>query len=333
MSEVTQASPSIESIRAPVIGDLEALNALIKHELNSNIPLIEDIIRYVLQSGGKRARPLLLLLCAKACGYQSTKPEHHEVACVIEFIHTATLLHDDVVDNSDRRRGAETANAVWSNQASVLVGDFLYSRAFQILARRDNIPVMRVLANTTNQIAEGEMLQLANQHTADLSIDNYYRVIQAKTASLFAAASDIGARLAQPDNNELHSNMYQLGMELGLAFQIVDDMLDYVGDATLTGKNLGDDLQEGKITLPVIYAIEKSDPEEAAVLVQILQQGDVSQFDRVLMAIQNTQAAEACRHTAQRHIDAGLQLLATLPNSEYQAAIAALFQFVMERDV
>ena len=333
MSETAQLTPSIQSIRQPVLADLEALNTLIKQELNSNIPLIEDIIHYVLQSGGKRARPLLLLLCARACGYQADIPEHHEIACVIEFIHTATLLHDDVVDNSDRRRGAETANAVWSNQASVLVGDFLYSRAFQILARRDNIPVMRVLADTTNQIAEGEMLQLANQHTADLSIDNYYRVIKAKTASLFAAASEIGARLAQPDNTELHQSFNQLGMELGLAFQIVDDMLDYLGDTTLTGKNLGDDLQEGKVTLPVIYAIEKSSAEQADALTAILQQGDASQFEQVLQAIQQTDAAEACRVTAQQHIDTGLQLLSAVPASPYKQAITDLFAFVMQRDV
>ncbi len=322
---------SIEPIRTPVAADLSALDNLIAHELNSNIPLIEEVIRYVISCGGKRARPLLLLLCAHACGYSQDIPEHHELACVIEFIHTATLLHDDVVDNSDRRRGSATANEVWGNQASVLVGDFLYSRAFQILARRDNTPVMRVLANTTNHIAEGEMLQLANQHTADTSVDNYYRVIHAKTASLFAAASEIGARLSQPNNTKLHETMHKLGMELGMAFQIVDDMLDYVGDAELTGKNLGDDLQEGKITLPVIYAIEKSSPEEAAALTKILQDGDSTAFDRVLAAIQKTKASEACHETANKHIAAGRTCLNDLPDSVYKTALLELFAFVMDR--
>lgn len=324
-------TPSIEPIRTPVASDLLALDQLITSELNSQVPLIEQIIQYVIQCGGKRARPLLLLLCAHACGYSQDEPEHHELALVVEFIHTATLLHDDVVDNSDRRRGAETANEVWGNQASVLVGDFLYSRAFQVLARRDNTPVMRVLANTTNQIAEGEMLQLANQHTADTSVDNYYRVITAKTASLFAACSEIGARLAQPDNTELHKSMHQLGLELGLAFQIVDDMLDYVGDAAVTGKNIGDDLQEGKITLPVIYAIEKSDADEAAALTQILQAGDSSAFDQVLDAIQKTDACKACQVTAEKHIKTGRDCLASLPDSDYKTALLQLLDFVMAR--
>ena len=328
---MSDTTTSIEPIRAPVAADLNALDNLIAKELNSNIPLIEKVIRYVIQCGGKRARPLLLLLCAHACGYSQEEPEHHELACVIEFIHTATLLHDDVVDNSDRRRGSATANEVWGNQASVLVGDFLYSRAFQILAKRDNTPVMRVLANTTNHIAEGEMLQLANQHTADTSVDNYYRVIHAKTASLFAAASEIGARLSQPDNTELHQTMHELGKELGIAFQIVDDMLDYVGNAELTGKNLGDDLQEGKITLPVIYAIDKSSPEEAAALTQILQDGDSSGFGRVLAAIQKTNASEACHVTANKHIATGRACLDKLPDSVYKTAILELFAFVMDR--
>jgi octaprenyl-diphosphate synthase len=324
-------SPSIDPIRAPITSDLAALDRLIACELDSNVPLIEKIIQYVIQCGGKRARPLLLLLCAHACGYTQDEPEHHELALVIEFIHTATLLHDDVVDNSDRRRGADTANAVWGNQASVLVGDFLYSRAFQILARRDNIPVMRVLADTTNLIAEGEMLQLANQHTADTSTDNYYRVIYAKTASLFAAASEIGARLAQPDNSELHQRMHTLGKELGMAFQIVDDMLDYVGDANVTGKNLGDDLQEGKITLPVIYAIEKSDNETAAELTKTLQAGNSDAFDSVLHAIQQTNAIEACEQTARQHIENGRNCLDDLPDSPYKTALLELLSFVLAR--
>jgi octaprenyl-diphosphate synthase len=327
MAEMT----SIEPIRAPVAADLTALDNLIAAELNSNIPLIEEIIRYVIDCGGKRARPLLLLLCAHACGYVESIPEHHELACVIEFIHTATLLHDDVVDKSDRRRGSETANEIWGNQESVLVGDFLYSRAFQILARRDNTPVMRILANSTNHIAEGEMLQLANQHKADTSITNYYRVIHAKTASLFAASSEIGARLAQPNNTSLHQTMHQLGMEIGIAFQIVDDMLDYIGDAHVTGKNLGDDLQQGKITLPVIYAIEKSDPKEAETLIKILQNGDRNSFDRVLSAIQKTGATAACHETASTHITTARACLHALADSVYKKAILDFLDFVMVR--
>jgi octaprenyl-diphosphate synthase len=321
------ASPSIESIRAKVADELNAVDRLIAYELTSNVPLIEQIIRYVIQCGGKRIRPLLLLLSACACGYSSNDCEHHELALVIEFIHTATLLHDDVVDNSDRRRGASTANAVWGNSASVLVGDFLYSRAFQILARRDNIPVMRVLANTTNQIAEGEMLQLANQHSTDTSIANYYRVIHAKTASLFAAASEIGARLAQPSNTKLHETFHQLGQELGMAFQIIDDLLDYTGNSDITGKNLGDDLQEGKITLPVIYAIEKSGPKTAEDLKRILQQGNKEAFDRVQSAIQTTKAKEACEETAKKHLAAATYCLEDLPSSSYKEAIIDLMLF------
>ena len=331
MTQATSSVPSLGSIRAVINDDLQAVDLLIKQQLTSSIPLIEDVICHILKSGGKRARPLLLLLTACACNYNQTNIEHHELACVIEFIHTATLLHDDVVDHSDKRRGEQTANAVWSNSASVLVGDFLYSRAFQILAKRDNVPVMRVLADTTNQISEGEMLQLANQHQADCSTANYYRIIESKTAALFAAASQIGAMLAQPADTLLQTEMHTLGFELGIAFQIVDDLLDYVGDTSVTGKNLGDDLQEGKITLPVILAIEGSSSEDAKKLKDILQRGDASAFPFVLEAIEKTDACAKCLRIANEHVGTAKKALLSLDKSPYRTAIEDLLEFVIAR--
>ncbi|CAN7950639.1 unnamed protein product, partial [Ixodes hexagonus] len=228
---------------------------LILSELSSRVPLVQTITHHIVQSGGKRLRPLVVLLTARACGYNKGV-EHQELAAIIEFIHTATLLHDDVIDKSDLRRGEKTAHAIWGNQASVLVGDFLYSRAFQILARRSNIPVMKVLANTTNQIAEGEVWQLMNQNDPNIDETTYYEVIRRKTAQLFSAGTEIGAIIGT-EEEPLRKAMTAFGLHLGLAYQIIDDLLDYSEDASELDKNVGDDLAEGKATLPLIYAKQK----------------------------------------------------------------------------
>lgn len=325
----TATNNALQKIRQPILKDLTAINQLIVDELFSTVPLIQTIAQHIVTSGGKRLRPLVVLLSAKACGY-GEDTEHHELAAVIEFIHTATLLHDDVVDKSELRRGRQTANDIWGNEASVLVGDFLYSRAFQILARRDNIPVMKVLANTTNQLSEGEVMQLLNQH-ADISESDYYEVIRRKTARLFSAAGAIGALVGTSDR-ALYKTMTEFGLHLGMAYQMIDDLLDYTANAEALGKNIGDDLAEGKETLPLIYAIHHAQPAQAALMRHAIETGSLDNLDAILTAIDETNARTYTLNCARHHATLALALLNNVPASPYCDSLKALTEFVVNRN-
>ncbi|NDU85111.1 MAG: octaprenyl diphosphate synthase [Ferrovum sp.] len=286
---------SFEPIRALVDEDMRALDGVIRHHLHSEVVLVRQVAEYLIHSGGKRLRPLLLLLCARALGYKGN--HHHTLAAVVEFIHTATLLHDDVVDKSDLRRGQKTANALFGNEASVLVGDFVYSRAFQMMVSVNHMGVMQVLADATNIIAEGEVLQLLNCHDPEVDETRYLQVIRYKTAKLFEAACRLSGLLAgtSPD---IEQHLAAFGGELGTAFQIIDDVLDYSGKLEDIGKNLGDDLAEGKATLPIIYALKNGSAEERMLLRQAIENGGGNTLDAVAHIVQNSGALDYARRRA-----------------------------------
>ncbi|MGH8042330.1 MAG: polyprenyl synthetase family protein [Rudaea sp.] len=305
------------------------VDALIRARLASDVVLINQIAEHIVGAGGKRLRPMLVLLAAQTCGYRGERDAL--LAAVVEFIHTATLLHDDVVDESELRRGRKTANALWGNAASVLVGDFLYSRAFQMMVEADDMRVMRLLADTTNQIAAGEVLQLLNIHNADVDKAAYLRVIERKTAVLFAAATRLGGLLAgMPAAQE--QALADFGLNLGFAFQIADDVLDYVSDAGTLGKNVGDDLAEGKVTLPLIFALERAAPAQAASLRRAIQTGGLDSLDNIVAAIRDSGAIERARAMAQQYADAAKAALSTLPASDARTAMATLAEHALQRD-
>jgi octaprenyl-diphosphate synthase len=314
--------------QALVAADMAAVDALIRARLASDVVLINQIAEHIIGGGGKRLRPMLVLLAAHAAGYRGRN--HILLAAVVEFIHTATLLHDDVVDESDLRRGRKTANALWGNAASVLVGDFLYSRSFQMMVEAEDMRVMRILADTTNQIAEGEVLQLLNIHNPDVNEAAYLRVIERKTAVLFAAATRLGALLGgvAPEHKEA---LAEFGLNLGFAFQIADDVLDYVSDAHTLGKNIGDDLAEGKATLPLIYAIERADAPRAASLRRAIETGGLDSLDNIVAAIRDSGALERARTRAQGFADAANAALSTLPHSPARDALCVLADYALKR--
>lgn len=316
------------AIRQLADADMQAVNALIQRRLHSEVVLINQLSHYIIGSGGKRLRPLLALLVARACGYQGDK--HIDVAAIVEFIHTATLLHDDVVDESAMRRGKETANHVWGNQAAVLVGDFLYSRAFEMMVTVGSMRVMEILSTTTNTIAEGEVLQLLNCHDPDTTEARYMEVIHSKTAKLFEAACQLGAVLAGLDADKEQA-MARFGMHLGTAFQLVDDVLDYTADAAAMGKNVGDDLAEGKPTLPLIIAMQRSDAATAAVLRTAVEQGGLDQIDTVLQAIHDTGAIAYTLERAKGETELAIASLQGLPASDYRQALESLAWFAINR--
>ena len=322
--------PTISKLSQPVENDFRAVDALILSELSSHIPLVQIIAHHIVQSGGKRLRPLVVLLTARACGYNKGI-EHQELATIVEFIHTATLLHDDVIDKSDLRRGKKTANAIWGNQASVLVGDFLYSRAFQILSKRSNIPVMKVLVNTTNQIAEGEVWQLMNQNDPNIDETTYYDVIRRKTAQLFSAGSEIGAIIGGVKEEPLRKAMAAFGLHLGLAYQIIDDLLDYSEDVSKLDKNVGDDLAGGKITLPLIYAKQKTNPAQAKLIREAIRKGSLSDFKAIMQIIDETKARKYAKQCAIKEAKKARTCLQMLPLSIYRNALEALTNFVIYR--
>ena len=333
MQATKTAAPlaSLDDIRAPVQADFDAVNRLITDELFSDVPLIQEVARHIVSSGGKRLRPLMVLLSAQACGYSGA--EQHELATVIEFIHTATLLHDDVVDKTHLRRGQQTANDVWGNSASVLVGDFLYSRSFQILARRANIAVTRVLADSTNIISEGEVLQLIHQRDVELTKEHYLKVIERKTAELFQAAAQIGAMIGRPDDNASQLAMRQFGHDFGIAYQIIDDVLDYLADPDESGKAIGNDLQEGKITLPLLRLLETSDDAQRQLIHQVVANGaDDAQCATLIQAVANSDAYTYCLNEANSYINSALQHLDCLPTTAAKSSLIELCQFVLERN-
>jgi len=325
-------TPDLTAIQALAKTDMAAVDALIRRRLASDVVLINQVAEYIIGAGGKRLRPMLLLLAAGSQGERAAKgTDAHQLAAVIEFIHTATLLHDDVVDESDLRRGRRTANAVWGNAASVLVGDFLYSRSFQLMVELDRVEVMRILADTTNLIAEGEVLQLLHVRNPDTDEAAYLRVIERKTAVLFAAATRLGALLAGADAT-LQQRLHDYGLNLGYAFQIADDVLDYTSDAETLGKNLGDDLAEGKATLPLIHAIGHSDAHVRDELRAAIEHGDTSALPQVLAAIHATGGLEYSRERARGYADLAERALDGLEANEYLAALRGLARYAVNRD-
>jgi octaprenyl-diphosphate synthase len=319
---------TIEFLKAPIGADMAAVDRVLREALSSDVILIRQVAEYIIGGGGKRLRPALLLLCAKATGYEGT--QHHTLAAVIEMIHTATLLHDDVVDESDLRRGHATANAEFGNAASVLVGDFLYSRSFQMMVGVARMRVLEILADTTNAIAEGEVLQLINAGDANLDEAAYLNVIQRKTARLFEAAARLGAVLGDA-SPAVEDALARYGMHLGTAFQLVDDVLDYSGTADAIGKNVGDDLAEGKMTLPLIHALANGTPEEAALIRHAVTGGGRTDFAPVVAALDRTGALAYARQRAQAEAAKAEACLAALSDSPHRKTLLELTTFASTR--
>lgn len=316
----------------PIARDLEAVETLIRRRLDSDVPLVRQIAEYIVAGGGKRLRPALLLLACGAAGFRekSGSETRLQLAAVVEFIHTATLLHDDVVDESPLRRGRQTANAAFGNAAAVLVGDFLYSRAFQMMVEVDDMGVMRVLADATNTIAGGEVLQLMGSHDPAVDEARYLEVIRRKTAKLFEAAARLGGVLARAAP-ALEEGLAQYGARVGTAFQLIDDVLDYSGDAEAIGKSLGDDLAEGKPTLPLIHAMRAGSAEHAALVRRAIVDGGRADFPGVLAAIRASGSLEYARAAAQREAEAAAAALAPLPASEFRRSLLELASFSVTR--
>ncbi|MFZ6756815.1 octaprenyl diphosphate synthase [Undibacterium sp. Ji50W] len=312
-----------------IASDMSEVNQVIRNKLHSEVPLVNQIAEYIISAGGKRIRPVLVLLVANAYQYQGK--HHHELAAIVEFIHTATLLHDDVVDESSLRRGRKTANALFGNAASVLVGDFLYSRAFQMMVSINNMQIMQILADATNVIAEGEVLQLLNMHDPDVTEERYLQVIRSKTAKLFEAAAQIGALIAGAGEQEIEA-AGEYGRSLGTAFQLIDDVLDYSGNAEDIGKNVGDDLREGKPTLPLIYLMKNGNAAEQELVRACIEHGDESQFDAILSAITSSGALAYTQNEAVKAADRAATAIATLPESKYKQAMVQLCAFAVGRN-
>jgi len=317
-----------ETIRAPVEADFEAVNQFVIDQLYSNVSLVESIGHYIVAAGGKRMRPVLVLLSARACGIDNS--QHVPMAGVIEFIHTATLLHDDVVDMSTMRRGRPTANSQWNNPSSVLVGDFIYSRAFQILVSLQNMRIMEIMADTTNRIAEGEVLQLLNKHNVEVSEADYLRVIHNKTAILFEAAAQCGAILAGA-NADTEDALRRFGLHVGTAFQLIDDILDYEGDSEKLGKNVGDDLAEGKPTLPLIYAMEHGSDTDARLIRDSLKTGGLESLEKIIEVVQKSGGLDYTRRAAEEQVARAIACLESLPESSFRTALDSMARFAIER--
>ena len=312
-----------------IASDMQAVDAAIRSQLHSDVPLVSQIADYIISAGGKRIRPTLVLLMANAWGYRGE--DHYKLAAVVEFIHTATLLHDDVVDESELRRGRQTANAMFGNAASVLVGDFVYSRAFQMMVSVNSMRVMQILADATNVIAEGEVLQLMNMHDPDVTEERYLQVIRSKTAKLFEAATELGSLLAGAPESSIAAAA-EYGRCLGTAFQLIDDVLDYSGNSADIGKNVGDDLREGKPTLPLIYLMQHGTPQQRELVRNCIATGDEAHFDEVLNAITTSGALQYTREQAAMTRDRAKASLAPLPAGPYKDALLALADFAADRN-
>lgn len=316
--------PFLEAIQP----ELERVNKTIIKRLHSDEPLVEDIGHHLVQAGGKRLRPILVLLSAKALGYQ--QDQHIELAAIIEFIHTATLLHDDVVDVSELRRGLPTANAKWGNAPSVLVGDFLYSRAFQMMVSIGSMDIMQILSNTTNVIAEGEVQQLANARNPDISEKQYFDVIYKKTAALFESACECGASVSAASASQ-RQNLKAYGYHLGLAFQLMDDWLDYGGDSAVLGKNVGDDLSEGKTTLPVIHTLNQSKESEAGTIREAIAEANASKLTEVIELVRSYGGLEYTQNLATSHAESAIAEVMQLPESAWREHLVQLANFAINR--
>ncbi len=318
----------VKHIHAVVAEDFAALNRKVVSELHSEVPLIESIGHYIIDAGGKRMRPTLVLLCARALGYQGDR--HVDLATVIEFLHTATLLHDDVVDMSALRRGRPTANVKWDNPSSVLVGDFIYSRAFELLVRIGSLPIMDVMATTTNRISEGEVLQLIHKRNPQTTEAAYLEVIRNKTAILFAAACSTAAILAGAAL-EIQQQLHKFGLEVGMAFQLIDDVLDYEGSAAELGKNVGDDLAEGKPTLPLIYVLQEGTPAERALITAAIENGGLERLSDVIAVVKRSGALDHTRRQAQQRIAQALQALDVIPASPFRHGLEQVADAALNR--
>jgi octaprenyl-diphosphate synthase len=322
-------APSLEDIRAPVTADLAAVDAMIRARLKSAVPLVDQVAEHIIGGGGKRLRPLLCVLAGRACGIGNDK--HIEAAAFIEFVHTATLLHDDVVDGSQKRRGRATANNIFGNQASVLVGDFVYSRAFQMMATVGSQRVMEIMSDATNVIAEGEVLQLMNAHDPETTERRYLEVIYRKTGRLFEAGAEVAAVLAGAPVAQ-QAALARFGKHLGTAYQLIDDVLDYKSDPATRGKNLGDDLAEGKPTLPLLHALRHGSDEQRALIRLAIEQGGLAQLGPIVEAIESTGGLEYATGFAQRETQQALAALDALPDTRYREALVSLARFAQDRE-
>jgi len=321
-------STGLETMTGLVKDDLAGINRHIETQMRSDVALIRTIGSYIIEAGGKRLRPLTLLLGARALGYNGSA--HIDLGVVIEFIHTATLLHDDVVDKSDLRRGQDTANAIWGNAASVLVGDFLYSRAFEMMVAVDRMRVMEIMAKTTNSIAEGEVLQLLNSHSPDITEEQYLDTITRKTAKLFESSAQLGAVLAEA-GPATEIALAEFGLNIGISFQIVDDELDYRPDTDELGKNAGDDLADGKITLPLIHALQQANSEDQTIIRRAIKTGARERLGDIQRVIESTDALAYTSHRARQHAEYAKQALQVLPPSDYRDALSYLADFAVSR--
>jgi octaprenyl-diphosphate synthase len=331
LSLAAPISMTLDSAKALVAEDLQRVDAVIRERLASDVVLVNQIAEYIIGGGGKRLRPLVVVAAARACGYKdSLQARHAEAAAIIEFIHTATLLHDDVVDGSTLRRGRDTANEIWGAAASVLVGDYVYSRAFEMMVGLGSMRIMDVMATATNKIAEGEVLQLMNAHDADTTEERYFDVIYRKTAKLFEAGTQVAAILANA-SPALEAATARYGRHLGTAFQLIDDVLDYRADPEALGKNLGDDLAEGKPTLPLIYALKVGSAEQRAIVRSAIEDGDASNLAAVTTAIESTGGLAYTARLARREAALAIEALADVPDSAYKQALRELADFAVER--
>ncbi|MFC3909582.1 polyprenyl synthetase family protein [Legionella dresdenensis] len=319
---------TVNRLKELVSDDFAAVNQLIIDKIQSQIGLIDDLSHHIVQSGGKRLRPLLVLLSSRACNYKGDA--HIALAAMVEFFHTATLLHDDVVDESTLRRGRETANEIWGSKASILVGDYLFTQSVQLMVSVNNLPIIRLLADTSHQISCGEVKQLVNRHNTSLSIDDYLDVIHAKTAILFAASASIGALLSEV-GEKVEQGLYQYGMHLGNAFQLIDDALDYCGDASAIGKNIGDDLADGKATMPLLHALKHGTPAQQELIKKNLVAGSLDNLPDILKAIEQTKAIEYTQQLANSEVDQAISCLQVLPESPYKQALIQLAEFAVSR--
>ena len=317
------------TITQSISADMDAVNTVIRRQLYSDVPLVNQIAEYIISAGGKRVRPVLVLLMANAYGYKGI--HHHDLAAVVEFIHTATLLHDDVVDESSLRRGRKTANALFGNAASVLVGDFVYSRAFQMMVAVKNMRVMQILADATNVIAEGEVLQLLNMHDPDVTEERYLQVIRSKTAKLFEAAAQLGALIAGAPDDAIEGAA-EYGRSIGTAFQLVDDVLDYSGNAADIGKNVGDDLREGKPTLPLIFLMQNGTPVQRDLVRACIENGDERHFDEILSAITSSGALEYTIQAAEKASARAAHAISSMPDSVFKDSLLQLCAFAVHRN-
>jgi octaprenyl-diphosphate synthase len=319
---------TIECIRAAVIEDFNAVNALIVNKIESQIGLIDEMSHHLIESGGKRLRPLLVLLTSKACGYKGT--DHIALAGMVEFFHTATLLHDDVVDESTLRRGRQTANNIWGSKASILVGDYLFTQSIQLMVDSGNATILKLFANTALEISCGEVKQLSNRHNPTLTFEEYFDVIRAKTALLFAAAACIGPMLTDT-SKEIQDSLYAYGLHLGNAFQLIDDALDYCSNSKTIGKNIGDDLADGKATLPLIHALQHGSELQKQKISESLKKGSLEFLPEILMALEETKAIEYTKKIAAQEIDSAISHLMVLPDSKYKESLKQLALFALQR--